>query len=77
MFGVPDERLGEKVAALVQLGADVDVDLDQLRSLCGLHLARYKIPEAWAVVCELPINAMGKIIRTGLPDLLKDARGAV
>jgi long-chain acyl-CoA synthetase len=53
------------------------LDLDQLRSLCGLHLARYKIPEAWAVVGELPVNAMGKIIRTGLPGLLEDARGAV
>jgi len=75
VFGVPDERLGEKVAALVQLVAELD--LDQLRSLCGLHLARYKVPEVWAVVGEFPINAMGKIIRAGLPGLLEDARGAV
>lgn len=69
------DRLGEKVAALVRLGTGLD--LDELRSLCGLHLARYKVPEVWGVVDEFPVNAMGKIIRTRLPGLLEDVRGAV
>jgi len=69
VFGVPDDRLGEKVAALVQLSAEIDLGV--LRSLCGPHLARYKVPEVWGVVDAFPVNAMGKIIRTGLPGLLE------
>jgi long-chain acyl-CoA synthetase len=68
VFAVPDERLGEKVAALVQLSAEAD--LRDLESLCGQHLARYKVPELWSVVDSFPTNAMGKIIRTRLPGLL-------
>jgi long-chain acyl-CoA synthetase len=68
VFGVPDERLGEKVAALVQLGAEIATG--NLEGLCRQHLARYKVPEVWSVVDSFPKNAMGKIIRTRLPGLL-------
>jgi acyl-CoA synthetase (AMP-forming)/AMP-acid ligase II len=71
VFGIPDERLGEKVAALVQLGRALD--LGELSSLCRQQLARYKIPEVWAAVDVLPANAMGKVIRAGLPGLLQQA----
>jgi acyl-CoA synthetase (AMP-forming)/AMP-acid ligase II len=71
VFGIPDERLGEKVAALVQLA--FPVALSDVESLCRDRLARYKVPEVWAAVPEFPLNAMGKIIRTELPALLHDA----
>jgi acyl-CoA synthetase (AMP-forming)/AMP-acid ligase II len=72
VFGVADERLGERVAALVEpVGADVD--LDRLREICAGQLARYKVPEIWAAVPKLPTNAMGKVIRTGLAELLAAA----
>jgi long-chain acyl-CoA synthetase len=72
VFGVPDERLGEKVAALVQLrgSADPTADLAGIERLCRAELARYKVPEEWGTVAQFPLNAMGKIIRTGLPALL-------
>ena len=71
VFGIPDERLGEKVAAAVQLA--FPVGLPDLESHCRDSLARYKVPEVWATVPEFPLNAMGKIIRTELPALLRDA----
>jgi len=74
VFGVPDARLGEAVAALVQLR--FPVDRHDLEALCRQRLARYKVPERWGVVDELPANAMGKIIRSGLPGLLDRARPA-
>jgi long-chain acyl-CoA synthetase len=73
VFGVPDERLGERVAALVE-PLERDVDLDQLRRACGQQLARFKVPDVWATVAELPINAMGKVVRTDLVGLLAAAR---
>ena len=72
VFGIPDERLGERVAALVEPVGD-HVDLDRLREVCGRELARYKVPEVWAAVPALPTNAMGKVIRTGLAELLATA----
>lgn len=68
VFGVPDERLGERVAALVESAAEIDPE--ELREFCSAQLARYKIPELWGHVGSLPRNAMGKVSRTGLTDLL-------
>jgi long-chain acyl-CoA synthetase len=72
VFGVPDDRLGERVAALV-VPADVGVDAASLAEFCSGHLARYKIPEIWRRSGPLPTNAMGKIIRTGLVDTLRSS----
>jgi long-chain acyl-CoA synthetase len=72
VFGVPDDRLGEKVAALVQFrdSADPKAGLAAVEDLCRAELARYKVPEAWSAVDAFPLNPMGKIIRTGLATLL-------
>jgi long-chain acyl-CoA synthetase len=72
VFGLPDDRLGERVAALV-VPADADVDSAALASFCSGRLARYKIPEIWGRPESLPVNAMGKIIRTGLSDVLRSS----
>jgi acyl-CoA synthetase (AMP-forming)/AMP-acid ligase II len=71
VFGVPDERLGERVGALVELSQDVPVEL--LAAACRQQLADYKVPDRWGVVAQLPRNAMGKVVRTGLVDLLESA----
>jgi acyl-CoA synthetase (AMP-forming)/AMP-acid ligase II len=70
VFGVPDERLGQRVAALVQVQPGATVTEGDLVAGCRAQLASYKVPERWAVVPELPRNAMGKVVRPALPDLL-------
>jgi long-chain acyl-CoA synthetase len=67
VLGLPDERLGERVMAVVEADA---IDEGAVRAHCEANLAKYKVPERFAVVAELPRNAMGKIIRTDLPALL-------
>jgi acyl-CoA synthetase (AMP-forming)/AMP-acid ligase II len=67
VLGVPDERLGERVVAVVE-GATVEEEV--LREHCLVHLAQYKVPEHFVVVASLPRNAMGKIVRKDLPGLL-------
>jgi acyl-CoA synthetase (AMP-forming)/AMP-acid ligase II len=69
-FGVPHERLGEQLAAAVQPEPGTEVTVDELTAACVARLARYKVPERWAVVDALPRNAMGKVIRRDLPALL-------
>lgn len=74
MFGVLDVRLGEKVAALAQPRSPLD--LDDLEEFCRQQLADYKVPESWGLLDELAVNAMGEIIRSGLPGLLDQTRQA-
>ncbi len=70
VLGVPDERLGERVAALVEAAPGAILDGEELRQALLAELAKYKVPERIAVVDALPRNAMGKVVRTALPDLL-------
>ncbi|MFD0689497.1 class I adenylate-forming enzyme family protein [Actinomadura fibrosa] len=73
VFGVPDERLGQRVAALVE-GTRPAVDLGAVAEACRRELAPYKVPEVWAQVGALPVNAMGKVQRTRLAGLLPEHR---
>ncbi|UDY35057.1 class I adenylate-forming enzyme family protein [Dermatobacter hominis] len=70
VFGVPDERLGERVAALVEPGEGATIDVEALTAALRGELAAYKVPERITVVEALPRNAMGKIVRAELPALL-------
>jgi acyl-CoA synthetase (AMP-forming)/AMP-acid ligase II len=76
VFGTEDERLGERVAALVELQDGAAVTVDELRAICQQELAGYKVPDRWGIVDSLPRNAMGKVVRTGLVDLLTKTKGA-
>ncbi len=69
VIGVPDERLGERVVAVVEAQAGAPLDEDAVRAHCRANLAKYKVPERFVVVPQLPRNAMGKIVRTDLPGL--------
>ena len=71
VLGVPDDRLGERVAAVVEAATGTAVDVDDVRAHLLANLARYKVPEQITVVDALPRNAMGKIVRTELPTLLE------
>ena len=61
VVGLPDERFGERVAAVVRLrdGAAV-LDLDGLGDHCRSHVAGYKVPRQLLLVNEIPLTAAGK-----------------
>jgi acyl-CoA synthetase (AMP-forming)/AMP-acid ligase II len=63
VIGIPDDRLGQRVAAAVEPEIGINLDPQTLSGFCSTHLARYKVPEFWKVA-SLPRNAMGKIVRT-------------
>ena len=44
VVGVPDERYGERVVAVVQPRAGCQVDGEALRTLCRETIAGYKVP---------------------------------
>jgi long-chain acyl-CoA synthetase len=59
VFGVPDDRDGERLKAMVQLRHDVPTK--ELADFVGARLARYKVPREWEVVGELPRDQNGKV----------------
>ncbi len=63
VVGLPDERLGERVAAAVVVAGGETLTPEELREHCAASLARYKIPERFLFVDELPRNAMGKVVK--------------
>lgn len=69
VFGVPDDRLGEEVAAAVFLKAGETLDADALREEMAKHIAKHKLPRfVWFVDDPLPRNASGKFLRRELRD---------
>ncbi|MBK6509572.1 MAG: hypothetical protein IPG06_08950 [Haliea sp.] len=71
VLGISDERLGQRVAAVVELQAGANADDEPalaaaLQAHCAMQLARYKVPEQIRFVDALPRNAMNKIIKPQL-----------
>ncbi|MEO8115197.1 MAG: class I adenylate-forming enzyme family protein [Phenylobacterium sp.] len=63
----PDERLGERVCAVVAVRPGETVTLDEIVAhLKTAGVAAYKLPEKLAVVDALPRNALGKVLRREL-----------
>ena len=69
VVGLPDERLGERVVAAVELVPGAAVTPEQLTEHCLANLAKYKVPERWVFVSSFPRNSMNKIIRRDLAPL--------
>jgi long-chain acyl-CoA synthetase len=67
VFGVPDERSGERLKAMVEARGDVSVD--DLTAFVQERLADYKVPKDWELVDELPRDSAGKVKKR----LLRDA----
>ena len=63
VFGVPDDRWGERVVAAVRFGSD-QTSGDPVAALAddlATRLAPYKLPKQWAVVEAMPLTASGKV----------------
>lgn len=68
---MPDERLGERVVAVVEPVTSTALDLDAVRRHSAAELAAYKVPERYIVVEDLPRNSMGKVVRRDLAALVE------
>jgi long-chain acyl-CoA synthetase len=66
VIGVPDERWGETVMALVVLAPGVVLGGDELVAFARERLAGYKLPRAVEFVAELPRSPAGKVLKREL-----------
>jgi acyl-CoA synthetase (AMP-forming)/AMP-acid ligase II len=60
VVGLPDEKFGQCVAAIVQLREGEELTLEGLREFLRTSLSGYKLPRALTIVPEIPRNATGK-----------------
>ena len=74
VYGVPDERLGEEVAATVF--GEAPLEIDELRAFLSERLARYEVPRYLYVSAEpLPRTGSGKVLRRQIRDIALSGLG--
>jgi acyl-CoA synthetase (AMP-forming)/AMP-acid ligase II len=67
VIGVPDEKWGQVVKAIVYLKSEMTATEDEIKEHCRKHLARFQVPKSVEFTEELPReSAYGKISRDEL-----------
>jgi long-chain acyl-CoA synthetase len=66
VVGVPDDRLGEEVMAVVTLRPEAWLGAPELIAYCKERMAAYKYPRLIEFRDELPKNSLGKILKDEL-----------
>lgn len=61
VIGLPDDRLGQRVHAVVQLETGMPSSVEDLTNFCAERLARFKVPSTISFVDGLPREAHGKL----------------
>ena len=69
-FALPDERLGEEIAAAVVVADGARCDEAALQAHVAARLAAFKIPRLIVFVDEIPTGPTGKLQRIGLAERL-------
>jgi long-chain acyl-CoA synthetase len=69
VIGLPDDRTGEAIRALVVRAEGSDATEDDLLEHCRERLARFKLPREIRFVDALPKHVTGKVLRRRLKDV--------
>ncbi|HEX5096282.1 MAG TPA: long-chain fatty acid--CoA ligase, partial [Acidimicrobiia bacterium] len=69
VIGVPSDRLGEEVGAVVRVRDGAALGEEDVRAHVAGQLAAFKVPaHVWITKDELPRNASGKVLKRELRD---------
>jgi long-chain acyl-CoA synthetase len=66
VFGLPDEKMGQRVHALVELRPGVSTTEETLLAFMSEHLAKFKLPRSIELIEELPREPSGKVLKRQL-----------
>jgi malonyl-CoA/methylmalonyl-CoA synthetase len=70
VVGLPDSEWGERIGVVVELRPDGTLSLGELQAWARDRLAPYKLPRCLCCVAALPRNAMGKVLKAEVKQLL-------
>ncbi len=77
VVGVPDEKWGEEVHAVVVPREGEQVTASELEALCRRHIAGYKCPKRFHIRADpLPLSGAGKVLKRLLREELAGAGAA-
>jgi acyl-CoA synthetase (AMP-forming)/AMP-acid ligase II len=68
VFGVDDEKFGQRLKAVVVLREGASLSEDDVKAHVKSNLAGYKVPREVAFVDELPRTSTGKVLKRELRD---------
>jgi fatty-acyl-CoA synthase len=74
VIGVPDDRWQERPLAAVALKEGSTATPDELREYLAGRVARWWLPERWAIVKEIPKTSVGKFDKKKLRAMYADGR---
>ena len=66
VIGVPDDKMGEEVKAVIALKPGQSATAAEVIAYCKEHLAAYKYPRTVDIIAELPKGPTGKILKREL-----------
>ncbi|CAG2103493.1 unnamed protein product [Medioppia subpectinata] len=69
VVGIPDKRLGERLAAYIKLKADDVLDSKAVKEYCKGKISHFKIPESIEFVPDFPRTVTGKVQKFKLREL--------
>jgi acyl-CoA synthetase (AMP-forming)/AMP-acid ligase II len=69
IIGVPDEKWGSSVSAVVMLKESQDATEEEIIKICEGKLAGYKKPRSVVFVDDFPLSAVGKVLRSKIREL--------
>lgn len=75
VFGVPDAKYGEELAAWIYLHHGQSATSDEIREFCKKSLAHYKVPRYIKFVEEFPTTVSGKIQKFKMRESMCDELG--
>ena len=70
VIGVEDDTWGEAVTAFVAVKAGASLEYEALKEWCDGRMSSYKIPKSLILIEALPRNAMGKVTKPVLKEML-------
>ena len=75
VFGVPDAKYGEELAAWIILKDGEKVGEEDIRTFCAGQIAHFKIPRYIRFVSEFPMTVTGKVRKFVMREIMRNELG--
>jgi fatty-acyl-CoA synthase len=66
VIGIPSEKWGETIHAVIVLKKDATLELEEIIEFCRERIAHFKCPKTVEFIDELPRNPSGKVLKKDL-----------